>query len=53
MSDGSYPIVTKQDLKNAIKAFGRTGTNKAETKKHIIKRAKVLGAIDLIPNNWK
>ena len=52
MEDGSYPIENKQDLKNAIKAFGRTGSNKAQTKKHIIKRAKALNAINLLPEKW-
>lgn len=52
MKDGSYPIVNKKDLKNAIQAFGRTGENKAETKAHIKKRAKALGATDLLPEKW-
>ena len=53
MKDGSYPIVTVKDLKNAIQAFGRTGENKAATKAHIKKRAKALGKTDLLPDNWK
>ncbi|MCK9574585.1 MAG: hypothetical protein WC979_01630 [Candidatus Pacearchaeota archaeon] len=53
MEDGSYPIETVKDLQNAIRAFGRTGANKAETKKHIIKRAKALGKPDELPEDWK
>jgi hypothetical protein len=52
MSKGEYPIVTKKDLENAIKSYGRSA-DKPATKKHIIKRAKALGAMDLIPENWK
>lgn len=51
MPDGSYPIVTIADLKNAIQAYGRA-TNKAAVKAHIIKRAKALGATDLLPADW-
>ena len=51
MPDGSYPIVTIGDLRNAISAFGRA-KNKAATKRHIIKRAKALGRTDLLPENW-
>lgn len=53
MKDGSYPIVTIKDLKNAIQAFGRTGKNKEATKAHIKKRARALGKTDLLPDNWK
>lgn len=54
MPSGSYPIRTVADLKNAIKAFGRAKDSEKEAvKKHIIKRAKVLGHPELIPNNWK
>jgi len=49
--NGSYPIVNKSDLKNAIKSFGRS-KNKDLTKKHIIKRAKALDAVNLLPKDW-
>ncbi len=52
MPDGSYPIVTVQDLRNAIQAFGRTDNPQA-TKEHIMRRARALGRTDLIPENWK
>jgi len=52
MSDGSYPIRDVGDLKNAIQAFGRS-KNPAATKKHIKKRARALGATDLLPDNWE
>ena len=48
LPDGSYPISTKEDLKNAIKAQGRGLRNADEKRKrqvhaHIRKRAKDLG----------
>jgi hypothetical protein len=51
MKDGSYPIRNKDDLGNAISAFGRA-SNKAATKRWIIKRAKELGATDMLPDKW-
>lgn len=51
MSDGSYPIESVMDLKNAISAFGRA-KDKEAAKKHIMKRAKSLGQETLIPDNW-
>ena len=51
LPDGSYPIASENDLKNAIQAFGRA-KNKDEAKRHIMKRAKALGLSQLIPANW-
>ena len=51
MPDGSYPIKTVADLKNAIQAFGRA-KDPAATKKHIIRRARALGAVDQLPEDW-
>lgn len=52
MPDGSYPIVTEEDLKNAIQAIGRSKDPDA-TRSHIKKRAKALGKEDLIPDEWR
>ncbi len=52
MSDGGFPIATKGDLKNAVQAYGRAA-NKPAVKRHIIKRAKALGATDLLPEDWR
>ena len=52
MEVGSYPIRDVGDLKNAIQAFGRS-KNPDATKKHIKKRARSLGATDLLPDNWE
>lgn len=48
LPDGSYPINNVQDLKNAIKSYGRAKDQK-KVAKHIAKRAKELGKEDLIP----
>jgi len=52
MPDGSFPIKSVKDLKNAIKAVGRA-KDPAAVKKHIKQRAKSLGREDLIPEGWK
>lgn len=53
LKDGSYPIRNKADLKNAIRAIGRANKAKrAAVKKHILKRAKALGATKFIPETW-
>lgn len=52
LPDGSFPIATTGDLKNAIKAFGRA-KDKAKAKAHIIARAKALKATNLLPDDWK
>jgi hypothetical protein len=49
---GSYPIPDKGALKDAIQAYGRA-KNKAAAKRHIIKRARALGATDMLPADWK
>lgn len=50
LPDGSFPITNVADLKNAIQAYGRA-KNQAAAAKHIAKRAKALGAEDLIPTS--
>lgn len=51
MADGSFPIVTEEDLRNAIQAIGRAKDPEA-AKRHIKKRARELGAEELIPEEW-
>jgi len=51
MPDGSFPIKTGADLKNAIRAIGRA-SDPAAAKAHIISRAKALGATDTLPEGW-
>lgn len=52
MPDGGYPIRNVRDLKNAIQAYGR-GNNPEAVKKWIKKRAKELGAEEILPENWE
>jgi DNA-binding ferritin-like protein len=53
LKDGSYPIRNVQDLKNAIKSYGRSPLKgRMDVRRHIIKRAKALDARDLIPKQW-
>lgn len=51
LPDGSFPIPTVAFLRKAIKAFGRAA-DKARAKAHIIKRARALGAMSLLPEGW-
>ena len=52
MPDGSYPIANRRDLMNAIRSWGRGGAD-PKVKEHIKRRARALGASDMIPENWK
>ncbi len=51
LPDGSFQIKNKDDLKNAIQAYGRA-KNPNAAKKHIIQRAKALDAEDMLPPEW-
>lgn len=52
MDDGSYPIGDRADLDNAIHAVGRGGADHNAIRRHVIARAKALGASSEIPDNW-
>lgn len=52
LPDGSFPIVTVADLRNAIQSVGRAG-NYSQARNHIIRRAEALGRSDLLPEEWK
>lgn len=51
LPDGSFPIVDREDLENAIQAIGRAKDPEA-AKRHIRKRARALGLEELIPEGW-
>ena len=54
LPDGSYPIRSVGDLKNAIQAYGRSNKgDRAKVRKHIEKRARALNVRHLIPEDWK
>ena len=52
LDDGSFPIRTKGDLAGAVKAFDRAA-DPVEAKAHIVARATVLDALDVLPEEWK
>jgi len=52
MPDGSFPIANEADLHNAIQSVGRA-KDYAAAKKHIIERARAMGMLDALPEDWK
>ena len=52
MPGGGYPINDTEDLENAIHAVGRGKGSHAAIRAHIKRRAKALGAMDKIPEDW-
>jgi hypothetical protein len=50
-SAGAFPIHDKADLRRAIQAFGRA-KDKAKAKAHIIRRARALKAVSMLPDSW-
>jgi hypothetical protein len=53
LPDGSYPIETRADIGPAL-TLARSGHgDTAAAKALIIRRAKALGATDLLPDDWK
>ena len=52
MPDGSFPIANATDLRNAIQSVGRAKDYNA-AKQHIMRRARALGMIDALPEDWK
>ena len=54
LKDGSFPIRNANDLKNAIRSYGRAKPgSRALVRKHIMKQARALDRRDLIPDEWK
>jgi len=51
MPDGSFPIANRADLMNAIRSVGRA-KDYEKAKAHIIRRARELGATDMLPEDW-
>ena len=51
MPDGSFPIRNTQDLKDAVQSIGRA-KDYNKTKRWIIKRARELGSVNLLPEDW-
>src|SRR6516164_4047723 len=53
MPDGAYPIADREDLGNAVHAVGRGGADHDAIRRHIMKRAKAMGAASMIPDHWQ
>lgn len=51
LPDGSFPIRNKQELAKAILAIGRASDPRV-AKQWIIKRARQLDAVELLPKSW-
>jgi|GEM_PF-883821 len=53
LADGSFSIRDASELPGAIKALGRAKeADRATARRHIVKRARALGQIDMLPENW-
>lgn len=52
MANGDFPIPDVDHLRSAIGRLGNYKGDKAKAKKHIIARAKALGATNLLPDDW-
>lgn len=50
--DGSYPIRSAQDVRNAVNDYNRSGGN-SKDRAHIIARARAIGAESELPDDWK
>ena len=49
----SFPITNRDDLRRAIRAVGRAKpADRAKVRRHIVRRAKALGLLNLIPDSW-
>lgn len=53
---GRFQVANRADLASAIRAVGRvqppTDEARAKVRRFILKRAKALGALDAVPDNW-
>lgn len=56
LADGSYPISSADQLRRAISSIGRGGkkgtSRYRRIKRHIIKRARDLDKVDMLPDSW-
>lgn len=53
LPDGSYPVPDLDHLRRAVLAYGRAPEHKrAAVRRHLIRRARALGGLRLIPSDW-
>jgi len=54
LPDGKLPIRTKEEVRSAVKLRNHVhGHSELAIRRHITKRARALGATDLLPDEWK
>jgi hypothetical protein len=53
LPDGSFPIPDRDALRRAIIRLNTTTKDKSLVRRHIIKRARALGALGMLPDTWK
>jgi HK97 family phage prohead protease len=51
--DPSFPIEDADDLRRAIRAVGRGSRSPERIRQHVMKRARALGLMRLIPDSWQ
>ena len=52
LPDGSFPILTAEDLRNAISLW-KMGKDPSKAKAHIKSRASALGLTSKLPKDWR
>ena len=53
LEDGSFPIPDRDALRRAVIRLNTTTKDKGRVRRHIIKRARALGALGMLPDAWK
>lgn len=51
LPNGQYPIEDREDLRKSIAAYGRA-RDPIAVKRHIMRRASIIGELDMIPDDW-
>jgi hypothetical protein len=51
----SFYVTKREDISNAVSSMGRAGSDaeRAEIKACLIRKAKMMGAMDALPQNWR
>jgi hypothetical protein len=51
----SFPVVDRADIMKAVHAMGRAGSDqeRAQIKACIIRKAKMMKAVDALPQDWQ
>lgn len=51
----SFPVIDREDIGKAVSSMGRAGSDqeRAAIKRCIIRKARMMQAMDALPQNWK